>query len=275
MPKPQPELLPWVPMVTTYAMACCHFARVRFCDGCQLATDLQAKASLGETTHEYLDIAGSPIFNSQAKEPIFGPLMPGLQSNLASIQTVSGTGANHLAGPFLARYLCPTRVFIPAQTWINHRSIWEVAGVPVAEYPYYSSATKTLDLAGMLNALATANTNDVVVLQACAHNPTGVDLSQSQWRQVADLVRRKSLFVVFDGAYQGFAPGDVNGDAWAVRHFTENILASESTTHPGMCVAQSFSKNFGLYGERVGALHLVVPPHLSAEGVQVTFSLQR
>lgn len=117
---------------------------------------------------------------------------------------------------------------------------------------------------GMLAALSRAEPNDVVVLQACAHNPTGVDLTRSQWVQVADLICEKRLFAVFDSAYQGFATGDVDGDAWAVRHFTEMVL--DPKTNPGLCVAQSFSKNFGLYGERVGALHLVVPPHLSAEG---------
>ncbi|KAL4908061.1 hypothetical protein BDW74DRAFT_148527 [Aspergillus multicolor] len=232
----------------------------------------KAKARLSECTHEYSGIAGSPTFNTLAKELIFGPLTPALKGNTASIQTVSGTGANHLAASFLARHLRPARVFIPAQTWINHRSIWTMAGVPVAEYPYYSSATKSVDFPCMLSALSTAEPNDVVILQACAHNPTGVDLSRSQWIQVAALVARKGLFVVFDSAYQGFATGDVDGDAWVVRYFTENILASEAErktqTHAGLCVAQSFSKNFGLYGERVGALHLVVPPHLSAAGAR-------
>jgi aspartate aminotransferase len=139
-----------------------------------------------------------------------------------------------------------------------------MAGVRVVGYPYYSHTTKKIDIAGMLNTLSHAQSNDVVILQACAHNPTGVDLSKDQWMQVSELVQRKKLFAVFDSAYQGFATGDVNGDAWAVRYFAENVLASE--THPGLCVAQSFSKNFGLYGERVGALHLVVPRHLSAQG---------
>lgn len=139
-----------------------------------------------------------------------------------------------------------------------------MTGVPVVEYPYYSPGTREVDIAGMLDTLDNAEPNDVVILQACAHNPTGVDLSKAQWIEVSDLVQRKKVFTVFDSAYQGFATGDVDGDAWAVRHFVENVLASD--THPGLCVAQSFSKNFGLYGERVGALHLVVPRRLSAKG---------
>lgn len=138
-----------------------------------------------------------------------------------------------------------------------------MAGVPIVEYPYYSPSSKAVDITGMLESLEQARPNDVVVLQACAHNPTGVDLSKTQWKQVAELVERKKLFTVFDSAYQGFATGDVDGDTWAVRYFTEAVLASE--THPGICVAQSFSKNFGLYGERVGALHLIVPRQLSAK----------
>ncbi|KAL1861907.1 hypothetical protein Plec18170_000731 [Paecilomyces lecythidis] len=229
----------------------------------------KAKELLSETTHEYLDIAGSPNFLNLAKDLVFGSLASSLQRNIASIQTVSGTGANHLAATFLARHLRPNRVFISRPTWINHRSIWEMTGVTVAEYPYYSARTNSIDIAGMLAALDRAEPNDVVILQACAHNPTGVDLSKKQWVQVADLVRRKKLFVVFDSAYQGFASGDVHGDAWAVRHFAATILES-SETHAGlgMCVAQSFSKNFGLYGERVGALHLIVPAHLSAQGAR-------
>ncbi|KUL88880.1 hypothetical protein ZTR_03537 [Talaromyces verruculosus] len=226
-----------------------------------------AKELLSEATHEYLGIAGSPTFLDLAKDLVFGSLASSLQKNIASIQTVSGTGANHLAATFLARHLHPNRVFISAPTWINHRSIWEMAGVPVVEYPYYSPGTKNVDIAGMLAALDCAEPNDIVILQACAHNPTGVDLSKDHWMQVVDLVCRKKLFVVFDNAYQGFASGNVDEDAWAVRHFAATILSS-TETHAGlgMCVAQSFSKNFGLYGERVGALHLVVPSHLSAQG---------
>ncbi|CAG7935732.1 unnamed protein product [Penicillium olsonii] len=231
----------------------------------------EAKKRLSEATHEYLGIAGSPDFVKLAKELVFGPISSKLQGNTASIQTVSGTGANHVAATFLAKHLRPSQVLIPSPTWINHKSIWQMAGVPIVEYPYYSSSTKEIDMDGMLHSLEQAKPNDVVIVQACAHNPTGVDLSPAQWKQVAELVQRKKLFTVFDSAYQGFATGDVDGDAWAVRHFAEAVLASE--THPGFCVAQSFSKNFGLYGERVGALHLVVPQSLSAEGAQSELSL--
>ncbi|KAL5360159.1 aspartate aminotransferase [Aspergillus floccosus] len=206
--------------------------------------------------HEYLGIAGSPALIK-------------LDKSIASIQTVSGTGANHMAAQFLAQHLRPTRVFIPSPTWINHRTIWASTGVSITDCPYYAPKTGTVDLNGMLDVLEhKAAANDVVILQACAHNPTGVDLSKAQWAQLAEVVKRKNLFVVFDSAYQGFATGDVDGDAWAVRYFVEELILTGRPDHPGLCVAQSFSKNFGLYGERVGALHLVVPSHLSAQGAR-------
>lgn len=115
--------------------------------------------------------------------------------------------------------------------------------------------------------------NDVVILHACAHNPTGIDPTQEQWRQLAQLFKRKKLFAFFDCAYQGFATGDLEADAWATRHFRDILLlddpstsAASDTLGPGMCIAQSFAKNFGLYGERVGAFHLLLPSSVPSAG---------
>ncbi|PYI01619.1 aspartate aminotransferase [Aspergillus sclerotiicarbonarius CBS 121057] len=230
----------------------------------------EAKARLSpDQNHEYLGIAGSPALIKLAQSLTFGSdIVTALDESIASIQTVSGTGANHMAAHFLARHLRPSQVFIPLPTWINHKSIWATTGVPIQDYPYYDPSTRAVDLEGMLSVLETAKPNDVVILQACAHNPTGVDLSQTQWTRVAEVVKRKNLFAVFDSAYQGFATGDVDGDAWAIRYFVKQLILDGRADHPGLCVAQSFSKNFGLYGERVGALHLVVPRYLSAQGAR-------
>ncbi|EAW25764.1 aspartate aminotransferase, partial [Aspergillus fischeri NRRL 181] len=234
--------------------------------------EIQAKARVHQDqTHEYLGIAGSPVLIEQAQLLTFGSKITARlkYQSIASIQTVSGTGANHMAAQFLSQHLRPARVFIPSPTWINHRTIWAMAEVQVHDYPYYAPQTRAVDLAGMLAVLEnTAEARDVVILQACAHNPTGVDLSQAQWARMMDVVKRKKLFVVFDIAYQGFATGDIDGDAWSVRYFVEQLILNGPPEHPGLCVAQSFSKNFGLYGERVGALHLVVPQHLSAQGAR-------
>ncbi|KAH7396324.1 aspartate transaminase [Pyrenochaeta sp. MPI-SDFR-AT-0127] len=229
----------------------------------------EAKARLiHNQSHEYLGIEGSPRMIKLARLLTFGPeLATKLSGNMASIQTVSGTGANHMAALFLAQNLRPTRVFVPSPTWVNHKNIWAQTSVSQMEYPYYAPKAKAVDLIGMLSVLEqAAEANDVLILQSCAHNPTGVDLSQPEWQQVAEVVKRKRLFVVFDSAYQGFATGDLDGDAWAVRYFVEQLIVHGESDHPGLCVAQSFSKNFGLYGERIGALHFVVPLHLSVQG---------
>lgn len=168
---------------------------------------------------------------------------------------------------FLTRHMHPAHVFLPSPTWVNHHAIWGQTGVPRIDYPYYAPRTRSVDLDGMLSVLDNkAEPNDVLVLQACAHNPTGVDLSKAQWARVVEVVKRKRLCVVIDSAYQGFATGDPEKDAWAIRNFTRELILKQEPGCPGLCVAQSFSKIFGLYGERVGALHLVVPRHLSPLG---------
>ena len=190
---------------------------------------------------------------------------------MVSIQTISGTGANHLGALFLAQQLKPRKVFISDPTWNNHHLIWEAAAPNVVQrtYPYYKAATRSLDFEGMLSTLESeAEEGDVVILHACAHNPTGIDPTQEQWKEIAQLFKRKNLFAFFDSAYQGFATGDVDDDAWAIRHF-QNVLFDGASTGPqGMCAAQSFSKNFGLYGERAGAFHLVLPSQTPASGSQ-------
>lgn len=192
-----------------------------------------------------------------------------LEDSLVTLQTVSGTGANHMAALFLERNMRPKRVFIPSPSWINHKSIWNLVGVSTLDYPYYAQRTKEVDIDAMVGFLESeSEAGDVIILQACAHNPTGVDLSRVQWAQVVELVQRKKLFVVFDSAYQGFASGNADEDAWAVRYSVQQLLLTEGSDHPGLFVAQSFSKNFGLYGERVGAVHLVTPPHVSTQGAR-------
>ncbi|KAE8374464.1 pyridoxal phosphate-dependent transferase [Aspergillus bertholletiae] len=227
--------------------------------------------------HEYLGIAGSPVFLETARSLVFGAELAESQ-NIASIQAVSGTGANHLGASFLAKHLKPRHVFIPDPTWVNHKTVWAVAGPDVIrkEYPYYDPETRSIRFADMVSTLETdAQPNDVVILQACAHNPTGLDLNRDQWKQLADAVLKRKLFVLFDSAYQGFATGNVEDDAWSVRYFTERLLSSQDPDQriPGLCVAQSFSKNFGLYGERVGALHVVAPSDVSIQGANSQLSL--
>lgn len=133
-------------------------------------------------------------------------------------------------------------------------------------YPYFSPSTKGLDFSGMLAAIKDAPQGSIILLHACAHNPTGVDPTKQQWKEIAQLVREKRHFPFFDCAYQGFASGDLENDAWAVRYFVEQGFE--------MCVAQSFAKNFGLYGERAGAFHFVTGPGLDASNTIQRISSQ-
>jgi aspartate/tyrosine/aromatic aminotransferase len=197
---------------------------------------------------------------------------------VVSFQTISGTGANHLGAQFLAQQLKPKHVFISNPTWNNHHLIWTIAAPEVLQkpYPYWDQSKRSLDFDGWVRTLeCEAVENDVVVLHACAHNPTGVDPTQQQWTTLAQLFKRKRLVAFFDSAYQGFASGDLDQDAWSVRHFQEVLMTPSEITDRTLpddqrpqclCIAQSFAKNFGLYGERVGALHLSFPAEVPTLG---------
>jgi aspartate aminotransferase len=141
------------------------------------------------------------------------------------------------------------RVYIPNPTWGNHKAIIQHAGLEFQEYTYYNPDTKGLNFEDFIGEIDSAPKNSVFLLHACAHNPTGVDPSQDQWREIQDLMARKQHLAVFDMAYQGFASGDVDKDAFPVR-----LFANEENP---MIVMQSFAKNFGLYGERIGNLTVV------------------
>ncbi|EEH19400.2 hypothetical protein PABG_01719 [Paracoccidioides brasiliensis Pb03] len=219
--------------------------------------------------HEYLPIPGYQPFVDAARDVIFGTDSPVPKERIASLQTISGTGANHIGARFLKDHLpCPVspssssvtpvrQIWLSDPTWANHHLIWDLVetsstGSPLKTvlYPYYHAPTRSFDFDGMMKTLESgAQKGDIILLHACAHNPTGLDPTRAQWMEIADLCQRKEIFPFFDSAYQGFASGDLDNDAWAVRKFVS--LGME------LCVAQSFSKNLGLYGQRVGAFHLV------------------
>lgn len=179
------------------------------------------------------------------------------EKRTTSIQTISGTGAVHLGALFLAKFYPnkPT-VYFSNPTWANHNQIFSNVGLPIKTYPYFSKSTKGLDFEGMKKGIADAPDHSIILLHACAHNPTGVDPTQEQWKEIAALLKEKSHFPFFDCAYQGFASGDLAKDAWAVRYFVEQGFE--------LCIAQSFAKNFGLYGERAGCFHFVTGPATDA-----------
>ncbi|KAJ3370648.1 Aspartate aminotransferase, cytoplasmic [Allomyces arbusculus] len=212
--------------------------------------------------HEYLPIEGLASFTSAASRLILGKDSPALNENRAiAVQTISGTGAVRLGADFLARFRgTQTKVLLSNPTWANHKAIFNDAGFKdVADYTYYHPATRGLDLEGMLRDLREAPEGSIVVLHACAHNPTGVDPTPAQWNTIADVMIAKKHFAFFDCAYQGFASGDLDRDATAVRYFA---------TRTELFVAQSFAKNFGLYNERTGALTVVTKSPETAQAVK-------
>ncbi|RKF59828.1 Aspartate aminotransferase, cytoplasmic [Erysiphe neolycopersici] len=209
--------------------------------------------------HEYLPMLGLTSFRTAAAKLILGVNSPALKENrVASVQTISGTGAVHLGALFLSKFYPghPT-AFVSNPTWMNHFQVFSNVSIPITTYPYFSESTKSLDFEAMKTKIAAAPDNSIIVLHACAHNPTGVDPSQEQWKELAVLLRQKSHFPFFDCAYQGFASGDLDKDAWAIRYFIAQGFE--------LCVAQSFAKNFGLYSERVGCLHFVTSASKDAQ----------
>ncbi|RMD42909.1 hypothetical protein DV735_g2227, partial [Chaetothyriales sp. CBS 134920] len=209
--------------------------------------------------HEYLPIAGLADFTSAAQRVILGADSPAIKDGrVASLQTISGTGAVHLGGLFLAKFLPkPTpAIYVSNPTWANHHQIFSNVQLTVKNYPYFSTKTKGLDFDGLITTLGAAPAGSIVLLHACAHNPTGVDPTRDQWAKIAEVVRQRKLFPFFDCAYQGFASGDLAQDNFAIRYFVDHGFE--------LVIAQSFAKNFGLYGQRAGAFHYVASPSPSA-----------
>ncbi|KAJ3126707.1 Aspartate aminotransferase, cytoplasmic [Physocladia obscura] len=200
-----------------------------------------------QANHEYLPLEGLTSFNEAAAKLILGENSPAiLEKRYAAVQTVSGTGANRIAAEFFAKFRPSATVYITNPTWGNHKKIFMAAGLPIIEYEYWNPKTRSINHAQVLATLKTALPGSIFLLHACAHNPTGLDPTHRQWQEIADIMESRNLNPFFDCAYQGFASGDLDTDAWAVRYFVVRGF--------NVICAQSFSKNFGLYAERTGCL---------------------
>ena len=184
---------------------------------------------------------------------------------ISVLQALSGTGALRIGADFLHRILGRNTVYYSNPTWGNHGLIFGRAGyTDLRQYRYWDAKTRGLDFSGMMEDLGQAPSGAVVILHACAHNPTGVDATREQWAQIAEVCMSRNLFVFFDCAYQGFATGSLDTDAWAVRYFVEQGFE--------VFCSQSFSKNFGLYNERAGNMSVVLkdPSLLANFQAQIT-----
>jgi aspartate aminotransferase len=152
---------------------------------------------------EYLPITGLAEFNKLSAKLIFGADSPAIQENrVATVQCLSGTGSLRVGGEFLARHYHERTIYIPNPTWGNHPKVFTLAGLTVRSYRYYDPATRGLDFQGLLEDLSSAPSGAIVLLHACAHNPTGVDPTVEQWEQIRQLMRSKALLPFFDSAYQ-------------------------------------------------------------------------
>lgn len=186
---------------------------------------------------EYAGITGVPDFTKAAALLAYGPdSAPLKEGRIAITQTISGTGALRIGGAFLERHYPHAKsIYIPTPSWANHNAVFKDCGLKVEKYRYYSQDTIGLDFDGMVEDIKNMPKGSIVLLHACAHNPTGVDPTEEQWRAISDAVKAGEHFPFFDMAYQGFASGDTDKDAFAVRHFIkEGHLIS---------LCQSFAKN--------------------------------
>ncbi|MCH9614591.1 MAG: Aromatic-amino-acid aminotransferase [Chlamydiia bacterium] len=209
--------------------------------------DVVRETDIGMATHEpnkvYLPMSGDPVYRELSKKLVFGDNRN--DERIFVTQTVGGTGALRVGAEFLSEYSTKT-VYLPNPTWANHKSIFLHSGYELAYYPYFKD--NQVDFIDMLDALREAPARSVVLLHAACHNPTGCDLTPEQWGEVSEVIKKRELIPFFDFAYQGFGK-DIDSDAYAIRLF-------EANGHE-MLVASSYSKSFGLYGERVGCLFAV------------------
>ncbi|MDX7083382.1 amino acid aminotransferase [Serratia marcescens] len=214
-----------------------------------------------ETTKNYLGIEGIPAFASCTQALLFGKESPIIADRRArTAQTPGGTGGLRVAADFIANQTSAKRIWISNPSWPNHKNVFSAVGLEVLEYAYYDAANHALDFDGLLNSLKQAQAGDVVLFHGCCHNPTGIDPTAEQWAQLAELSVANGWLPLFDFAYQGFANG-LEEDAQGLRIF--------AAKHKELIVASSYSKNFGLYNERVGACTIVA---VDAETADRAFS---
>jgi aspartate aminotransferase, mitochondrial len=205
----------------------------------------------GVQQKEYAGIVGIKEFNDASLKFAYGADSPVIKENrVAAAQVLSGTGGGRLAFEFYARFLGKgTTVYMPDPTWANHLPMAKDAGLNLGTYRYYDKKTIGLDFSGMCEDIKNAKDGSVFMLHACAHNPTGVDPTVEQWKELSALMKKKNHLVFFDSAYQGFASGDAEKDAASMRIFVKD--------GHDIAIAQSYAKNFGLYGERIGCFSMV------------------
>ena len=217
----------------------------------------------------YLPMEGAANFRSAVQALLFGADHPAIQAGrIATIQGVGSSGGLKVGSDLLKRYFPDSTVYLSDPTWDNHRAVFEGSGHSCETYPYYDAATGGLRFDELLATFKTLPARSIVVMHACCHNPTGVDLTQDQWRALVPVIRERQLLPFLDLAYQGYGDG-IDEDAFAPR-----LLADEGLS---FLIANSFSKSMSLYGERCGGLSVVCPDAEQAARVlgQMKFMIRR
>ncbi len=211
--------------------------------------EAEERRAAAAPSRAYQPIEGPSSYNQAVQHLLFGQESAAVQEGrVITIETLGGTGALKVGADYLRRLLPKARLCISDPSWENHRGIFEMAGFEVSPYRYYDASTRGLNFKGMLEDLEALPAQSIVVLHACCHNPTGVDLSSKQWDSVVSTLQSRDLIPFLDMAYQGFGDG-LHEDAEALRKLVDSGLP--------LLVSSSFSKSFSLYGERVGALSVV------------------
>ena len=225
----------------------------------------EAERVKAQPPFSYLPIDGLAAYDRAVQELVFGKDSELIrEKRVVTVQALGGTGGLKIGADFLRQVAPQSEVWISDPSWENHRQLFEAAGFTVRNYAYYDPKTRGLDFAGMKKALEALPAGAIVVLHACCHNPTGVDLNEADWREVLAIVQRRGLIPFLDLAYQGFADG-LDKDAFAARLFS-NAMSP-------VFLSSSFSKSFSLYGERVGAFTLVTSS--DEESARVLSQLKR
>jgi len=217
----------------------------------------------------YQFIEGALNCRDAVQRLLFGDEHPAIAARrIATIQSIGSSGSLRIGAEFIHRWFPQAEVWVSDPTWDNHRAMFEGAGLAVRTYPYYDGATGGLRFPAMLEALRGIPKRSVVLLHACCHNPTGVDLTRAQWTELIPLLRQRELLPYLDLAYQGYGEG-MDADAWVPRAFAEAGLS--------FFIANSFSKSMSVYGERCGALSVVCPDAAQAALVlgQLKFTVRR
>ena len=230
------------------------------------AAELAVVAAAGP--RPYLPIEGAANFRAAVQQLLFGPTLAPHASRVVTMQGVGSGGALKVGADFLKAYFPASTVYMSDPTWDNHRAVFEGAGHTTASYPYYDAATGGLSFEALLDCFKALPTRSIVLLHACCHNPTGVDLTPEQWRTLVPVLRERQLLPFLDLAYQGYGDG-IEADAFAPRLLLEAGLP--------FLIANSFSKSMSLYGERCGALTVACPDAHQAGLVlgQLKFMIRR